>query len=82
MDCDDQQEITSLFNQATSAYTSALTTFSLDETKENCEALKSATEQLIDDLEPLKTCATGADRTEFENVISEARAELSAISCG
>jgi hypothetical protein len=71
---------TDLQNEIT-ALSDAMVAFSLDESAENCNALKAAYRDYIDALRPYGDCATltGSQRAEWQDALNEAEADLAGV---
>ena len=69
-----------LQNELTSIGT-AVSVYSLDQSEANCNALKAAYQDYINALKPYGNCATltGQDRTEWQQSLDEAEADLDSI---
>ncbi|KPL15553.1 MAG: hypothetical protein AMS23_06885 [Bacteroides sp. SM1_62] len=63
------------------AVAAAATAFALDESAENCNALKAAYQDYIDALKPYGNCATltGQDRADWQKALDEAEADVASI---
>lgn len=71
---------TDLQNELT-ALSTAISIYSMEESEANCNDLKEAYQDYIDALKPYGNCATltGVNRTEWQNALNEAEAELETI---
>jgi hypothetical protein len=65
------------------AMSAAATTYALNPTVANCNAYKDAAQDYIDALEPYGNCATltGQNRTDWQNALNDAQAEINQIDC-
>ena len=63
------------------AYTNALAVYTADPTPANCNLFKSAYQSYLDGLKPFLDCTlyTGAQKTELDNAITQAEAEIDTL---
>lgn len=59
----------------------ATSNYSNDPTVANCNAYKSAAKGYLDALEGVRTCVPGANQSEFNDAITEAKKEVDAEDC-
>lgn len=71
---------TDLQNELT-ALSTAISVYSMDQSDANCNDLKQAYQDYINALKPYGNCATltGVNRTEWQNAVNEAEAEIETI---
>lgn len=64
-----------------SAYSSALQAYSSDPTASNCSNVKSAAKNYLDSLRDVLDCVPTASRTQINQAINEAKAEVDDEAC-
>lgn len=80
--CDDEAEVNRILDSGTDSIIDAVTAYSTDQSESNCNALKNAYNDWIDDLESLQSCADEVGQgQEFRIAINNSRDSLNDIPC-
>jgi|GEM_PF-580112 len=80
--CDDEAELTRILNNGATSVGNAIAAFNQDQSDSNCNNLKDAFNDWIDDLRRLQGCADEVGQgDEFRDAINMSRDQLDSLPC-
>ena len=81
--CDDEAEINRILDEGFTSISNALSAYLTDQSDNNCENLRGAYSDWIDELERFQSCADAAGQgSEFRDAINESRTAINDLPCG
>ena len=81
--CDNEAEINRILDEGADDVLDAIEAYSLDQSESNCNSLRTAYGNWIDELERLQGCADEVGQgDEFRSAINDSRDAISTLPCG